>query len=86
MKFAKTFLVAEVGINHNGDISLAEDMIGAAAEAGADAVKFQNYRTEDFLADRSLQYSYTSQGREVTEPQFEMFKRCELSRADLGRL
>ena len=86
MEFAKAFLVAEIGINHNGDTALAEGMIRAAAEAGADAVKFQNYRTEDFLADRSLGYTYTSQGREVTEPQFDMFKRCELSRADLGRL
>jgi len=86
MQFTKAFLVAEIGINHNGDISLAEDMICAAAEAGADAVKFQNYRTEDFLSDRNLFYTYTSQGKEITEPQFDMFKRCELTRADLGRL
>ena len=63
MQFTKAFLVAEIGINHNGDISLAEDMICAAAEAGADAVKFQNYRTEDFLSDRNLLYTYTGQGR-----------------------
>ena len=86
MKFVKAYLVAEIGINHNGDVNLAEKMIHAAAQAGADAVKFQNYRTEDFLSDRSLKYSFTSQGREVTESQFDMFKRCELSRADLGRL
>ena len=86
MEFAKTLLVAEIGINHNGDIALAEGMIRAAAEAGADAVKFQNYRTEDFLSDRSLGYTYISQGRKVTEPQFDMFKRCELSSADLSRL
>jgi N-acetylneuraminate synthase/N,N'-diacetyllegionaminate synthase len=86
MLFAKAYLVAEIGINHNGDVNLAEEMIHAAAQAGADAVKFQNYRTEDFLSDRSLEYTYLSQGREVNEPQFDMFKRCELSRADLGRL
>jgi N,N'-diacetyllegionaminate synthase len=71
-------LVAEVGINHNGDINLAHRSIDAAADAGADAVKFQNYRTEDFLSDRSLTHEYVSQGRKVVESQYDMFKRCEL--------
>jgi N-acetylneuraminate synthase/N,N'-diacetyllegionaminate synthase len=79
-------LAAEVGINHNGDMALARQMIDAAAEAGADAVKFQNYRTEDFLSDRSLTYEYLSQGKPVVEPQFDMFKRCELPRGALGEL
>ena len=86
MNFPRAFLIAEIGINHNGDMALAEEMIRAAADAGADAVKFQNYRTEDFLSDRTLTYTYTSQGQEITEPQFDMFKRCELFCADLGRL
>lgn len=86
MNFPRALLVAEIGINHNGDMALAETMIHAAARAGADAVKFQNYRTEDFLSDHALTYTYTSQGREVTESQFAMFKRCELDRADLARL
>jgi len=86
MNFPRALLVAEIGINHNGDISLAEEMVQAAADAGADAVKFQNYRTEDFLSDHSLTYTYTSQGQEITESQFQMFKRCELSRADLDHL
>ncbi len=86
MKFHRVLLVAEIGINHNGDMSLAEKMIQAAADAGADAVKFQNYRTEEFLSNRSLTYTYASKGREITEPQFDMFKRCELSRVDLAHL
>lgn len=73
------FIVAELGINHNGDLDLAARMIDAAAEAGADAVKFQNYRTEDFVADRSLTYEYRSRGRRVVESQYDMFKRCELT-------
>lgn len=72
------FVAAEVGINHNGDLQLAKDAIDAAAEAGADGVKFQNYRTEDFISDRSLTYEYVSQGRTVVQSQYEMFKRCEL--------
>lgn len=86
MKFHRALLVAEIGINHNGDMTLAEKMIRAAADAGADAVKFQNFRTEDFLSDRKLTYTYTSQGREITEPQYDMFKRCELSRDNLSLL
>jgi len=80
------FLAAEIGINHNGDMALAHRSIDAAAEAGADAVKFQNYRTEDFLSDRSLTYEYISQGKAVVEAQYDMFKRCELSPSSLVEL
>ena len=80
------FIVAEIGINHNGDMKLARRMIDAAAAAGADAVKFQNYRTEDFILDRSLAYEYKSQSRRIRESQFEMFKRCELSTSQLRQL
>src|SRR5690349_2302399 len=73
------FITAEIGINHNGDMNLATQMIDAAVESGADAVKFQNYYTEDFILDRSLTYTYTNGGKEVTETQFEMFKRYELT-------
>jgi len=86
MKLRHTLLIAEIGINHNGDMVLAEKMVQAAADAGADAVKFQNYRTEDFLSNHSLTHTYKSQGREITESQFQLFKRCELSRADLAHL
>lgn len=73
------FIAAEIGINHNGDMDLAIRTIDAAIEAGADAIKFQNYYTEDFVLDKSLTYTYISEGKEVTETQFEMFKRYELS-------
>jgi N-acetylneuraminate synthase/N,N'-diacetyllegionaminate synthase len=64
-------------------MDLAYQLIEAAAQAGADAVKFQNYRTEDFISDQSLTYEYISQGKTIVESQYEMFKRCELSPADL---
>jgi N,N'-diacetyllegionaminate synthase len=79
-------MVAEIGINHNGDMVLAKETIAAAAEAGADAIKFQNYRTEDFVTDRNLLYSYENQGEKIREAQYDMFKRCELSGDDLGLL
>ena len=79
-------LVAEIGINHNGDVELARRMIDAVAETGADAVKCQTYRTEDFIADQSLTYEYVSQGKTVVESQYELFKRCELSPTALAEL
>jgi N,N'-diacetyllegionaminate synthase len=83
---APCFCVAEIGINHNGEVDLAKQMIEAAASAGADGVKFQNYRTEDFILDRTLTYQYRSQGREVIEAQYDLFKRCELTRMELAEL
>jgi len=79
-------MAAEVGINHNGDLNLAHRTIDAAADAGADAVKFQNYHTEDFISDRSLTYEYKSQGKTVVEAQWDMFKRCELAPEQLSEL
>jgi len=73
------YIVAEIGINHNGDMNLAKMIIDAAREAGADSVKFQNYRTEDFVPTASVTHTYISQGHTVTESQYEMFKRYELS-------
>jgi len=83
---AAAMLVAEIGINHNGDMKLAQRMIDAAAEAGAEAVKFQNYRTDDFVRDRGVAYTYRVGGRSVTESQYEMFRRCELAGEQLKRL
>lgn len=77
---SNTFVIAEVGLNHNGDFALAVKSIEAAAEAGADAVKFQNYRIEDFLFDGSLTYTYSSKGREFTESLWDICKRCEMKR------
>jgi N,N'-diacetyllegionaminate synthase len=79
------YVIAEIGLNHNGDPDLAARTIAAAAAAGADAVKFQNYRTEDFLSDRSLTWRYRANGVEVEEAQFDMFKRTELDRERLAQ-
>ncbi len=73
------YIIAEAGINHNGDAAVAKEMIRVAALAGVDAVKFQTFKTEEFLTDRSVPYTYRSQGEEITESMFDMFKRTELT-------
>jgi len=74
-----TFIIAEAGINHNGDMGLAKKMVDVVKEAEADCIKFQTFKAEEFITDRNLTYTYRSQGKAVTELQFEMFKRCEFS-------
>ncbi|MBP6919672.1 MAG: N-acetylneuraminate synthase family protein [Candidatus Omnitrophica bacterium] len=72
------FIIAEIGVNHNGDLRIARKLIDAAASSGADCVKFQTFRTGEFLADRSLVYEYKAGGRSVRENMFDMFRRLEL--------
>jgi N,N'-diacetyllegionaminate synthase len=72
------FVAVEIGLNHNGELDLAHRLIDAAADGGADGVKFQTYRTEDFVTDRDVTYEYVSAGENVVETQYDMFKRYEL--------
>jgi sialic acid synthase SpsE len=72
------FVVAEVGINHNGDLDRALEMIHVASRAGCDAVKFQTFKAAEFVNDPSQMFTYRSQGREVTESMLVMFRRHEL--------
>jgi len=73
------FIVAEAGINHNGQISTAFEMINLAKNSGANAIKFQTFKAEEFITDPDEKYSYFSLGKEITESMLEMFKRCEFS-------
>jgi N,N'-diacetyllegionaminate synthase len=72
------FVVAEVGINHNGEPDRALEMIRVAARCGCDAVKFQTFKASEFVNDRAQSFTYRSQGRQVTESMLEMFARHEL--------
>lgn len=72
------YCIAEVGINHNGDLAIAKRMIEVAKEAGADAVKFQTFKAEEFCGDPEQTYTYKSQGESVTESMLVMFKRYEI--------
>ena len=73
------FIIAEAGINHNGNVERAIEMVRAAKNADVTAIKFQTFKAHEFISDSSLTYTYTSQGKSITEPQLDLFKRCELS-------
>ena len=73
------FIILEAGINHNGDIAIAKDMICMAKSLGANAIKFQTFKAEEFVGDPELQFTYQSQGESVTESMLDMFKRYEFT-------
>jgi N-acetylneuraminate synthase len=75
----KTFIIAEAGVNHNGDISLAKQLVDAAIESGADAVKFQTWKTELLVTEQAEMAEYQVNNTQKIETQFQMLKRLELS-------
>ena len=75
----KPFIIAEVGINHNGDLDTAFKMIEVAKKIGFEAVKFQTFKAEEFNINKDETYTYKSQGQTITESMLEMFKRYEFS-------
>ena len=73
----KTYIIAEAGVNHNGSLDTAKKMIDAAASAGANAVKFQAFKTENLAAKSAPKAEYQKKGND-DESQYEMLKRLEL--------
>ena len=71
-------IVAEAGVNHNGDINLAKKLIDAAKEAGADAVKFQTWKTENMILKDVEMAEYQKENIRYKESQYEMLKKLEL--------
>ena len=75
----KTFIIAEAGDNHNGDIELAYRLVDKAVEAGADCVKFQTFVTEELVSRKAEKAEYQQRETGNNESQFEMIKKLELS-------
>jgi N-acetylneuraminate synthase len=80
------FIIAEAGVNHNGDINLAKKLIDAAVDAGVDAVKFQTWKTELLVTKDTKQAEYQTQNTNKEESQYDMLKRLELSYDDFREL
>ena len=82
----RPFIVAEAGLNHNGNLDIAEKLIDAAAEAGCDAVKFQTYRSANRISSRVKKVRYAETVIGTEETLLETFERLELSPEDHVRL
>lgn len=77
----KTLIIAEAGVNHNGDLNMARALVDAAAKAGADLVKFQTFSADRLVTTSARKADYQIKATEADESQYEMIRRLELSPA-----
>ena len=83
MKINRVLIIAEAGVNHNGDLNKAKELIDVAANAGVDMVKFQTFKADDLVSKdaKKARYQIKNTG-EGNDSQYEMLKQLELSESD----
>jgi len=80
------FVIAEAGVNHNGDPEMAKRLIDVAVEAGADAVKFQTFKAEYVISPEAPKAGYQMESTDAGESQLDMVRKLELSHDDFRQL
>ena len=75
----KTIVIAEAGVNHNGNLDIAKKLIRVAAQVGADYVKFQTFKAESLVIDSAKKAEYQFNRANPFESQLEMLKSLEIS-------
>jgi len=83
---SKTVIIAEAGVNHNGDVKLAKKLIDVAKNAGVDVVKFQTFKAECLVSNSAQKADYQKQATDKFESQLEMLKKLELAFDDFKEL
>jgi len=80
LKLTKTLIIAEAGVNHNGDINIAKKLIDKAVEAGVDIIKFQTFKTESLVSKTAIKAEYQNKNSfdKTSSTQYSMLKRLEL--------
>jgi len=78
MKMSKVFIIAEAGVNHNGSIDIAKQLIEQGSAAGADAIKFQSFKAEKLVTRSAGKAQYQTETTGDEESQFSMIKKLEL--------
>lgn len=75
----KTIIIAEAGVNHNGDIETAKRLIDVATEAGVDYVKFQTFKANKIVTKQAKRADYQNKNTKGSDTQYEMLKKLELN-------
>lgn len=85
-QLGRVFLIAEAGVNHNGDLETAYRLVDVAVRAGADAIKFQTFVAERIVTRTAPKAAYQQRSTDPAESQFDMLRRLELSPEAHGKL
>lgn len=80
------YIIAEAGVNHNGDIELAKKLVDMAVECHADAIKFQTFKAEECTTAMAQQAQYQMENTKSQDNQLEMIKKLELPFSDFGKI